>query len=39
MSNEKPGTRLRCESCGADFVVVKTGAGQTSCCGTEVKPR
>jgi hypothetical protein len=39
MSNERPGTRLRCETCGAEFVVIKKGDGQTTCCGTEVKAR
>lgn len=39
MSNEKPGSRLRCEQCGAEFVVVKAGAGETTCCDIAVKPR
>jgi hypothetical protein len=37
--NEKPGTRLRCEQCGAELVVVKAGSGETRCCGAPVVPR
>lgn len=30
----KTGTRLRCESCGAEFIVVNPGPAELTCCGT-----
>ena len=31
------GTRLRCESCGTEIVVVKPSAGPISCCEESMK--
>ena len=28
-----PGSRLRCETCGAEAIVLQTGAADLTCCG------
>jgi desulfoferrodoxin-like iron-binding protein len=28
-----PGTRLRCETCGAEAIVLQPGAADLTCCG------
>jgi Desulfoferrodoxin, N-terminal domain len=33
------GTRLRCERCGTEIIVVKATDGAVSCCGAPMAPR
>ena len=34
----KSGTRLRCETCGSEMIVVKAGDAALECCGKPVEP-
>jgi Desulfoferrodoxin, N-terminal domain len=39
MPSEYPtGTRLRCERCGSEFIVLKTHAPALDCCGEPMNP-
>ncbi|MBN1644248.1 MAG: hypothetical protein JW856_05475 [Dehalococcoidales bacterium] len=31
------GKRYKCEVCGTEVLCIKSGAGQVTCCGKEVK--
>jgi hypothetical protein len=34
----KPGTRLRCDTCGAELILVKAASPELSCCGKPLEP-
>jgi hypothetical protein len=38
MVEVKAGTRLRCEACGAEFIIVRAGGPELSCCGKPLAP-
>jgi desulfoferrodoxin-like iron-binding protein len=35
---QKAGTRLRCETCGSQIIVVKAGDAELACCGKPLAP-
>jgi hypothetical protein len=39
MSGTGVGSRLRCEQCGTEIIVVKGTDGVVSCCDTPMAPR
>lgn len=34
----KSGTRLRCETCGSEVLIVKPAEPELTCCGTPLSP-
>jgi desulfoferrodoxin-like iron-binding protein len=35
----KPGTRMKCETCGAEIVITKGGDGTVICCSQPMVPK
>jgi len=39
MSPTAVGTRLRCDQCGTEIIVVKATDGDVACCGAPMNPK